>query len=246
MNRFLLLMMVYFLRFLIYFPPPILAFVIFNINPSSIFKVIHKLRINSSAGPDGLPQNYFRNTERTITIYPLSIMFRCFIDLHNLPQEWKMSIITPIFKKGSPSDPSNNRPISLTPRCWEILESLISADLIEFLNDHNLIGRHQHGFLKKHSTVTNLLESVNDWTRSLSSSKYVAIAYIDFQRAFDSVSYPKLLHKLKNYGIDGNLLFWISSFLTGRRQSVKIESYFSKLSRFQRCTSGQCFWPNTF
>ena len=53
---------------------------------------------------------------------------------------------------------------------------------------------------------------------------------IDFQRAFDSVSHPKLLHKLQNYGIDGNLLFWISSFLTGRRQSVKIGSSFSKFS----------------
>ena len=162
-----------------------------NINPELIFKVIHRLRINSSAGPDGLPPIFFRNTERTI-IYPLSIMYRSFIDLHNLPQEWKMSIITPIFKKGSPSDPSNYRPVSLTPTCCKILESLISADLIEFLNDHNLISKHQHGFLKKHSTVTNLLESVNDWTLFLSSSKSVTIAYIDFQRAFDSVSHPKL------------------------------------------------------
>ena len=141
-----------------------------------------------------------------------------------------MSIITPIFKKVSPSDLSNYRPISLTPTYCKILESLISADLIEFLNDHNLISKHQHGFLKKQSTVTNLLGSVNDWTLSLSSSKSVVIAYIDFQRAFDSVSHPKLLHKLKHHGIDGNLLFWISLFLTGRRQSVKIGSSFSKFS----------------
>ena len=174
-------------------------------------------------------------------------MYRSFIDLHNLPQEWKMSLITPIFKKGSPSDPSNYRPISLTPTCCNILESLISADLSEFLNDHKLISKHQHGFLKKHSTVTNLLESVNDWTLSLSSSKSVAIAYIDFQRAFDSVSHPKLLHKLQNYGIDGNLLFWISSFLTGRRQSVKIGSSFSKFSPVSSgVPQGSVLGPNTF
>ena len=161
-------------------------------------------------------------------IHPLSIIYRSFIDLHTLPLEWKTAIIIPVFKKGSPSDPSNYRPIALTPTCCKILESLIAAELIKFLNDHNLICKHQHGFLKKHSTITNLLESVNDWTLSLSNKKSVAIAYIDFTRAFDSVSHPKLLHKLESYGIHGNLLFWILSFLTERRQSVKVGSSFSK------------------
>ena len=58
--------------------------------------------------------------------------------------------------------------------------------------------------VKKHSTSTNLLESLNDWTISLSNHHTVVVAYIDFQKAFDSVSHPKLLHKLSSYGINGN------------------------------------------
>ena len=96
------------------------------------------------------------------------------------------------------------------------------------MNEHHLINKHQHGFLKKHSTVTNLLESVNDWTLSLSRHNSVVIAYIDFQRAFDSVPHPKLLHKLVGYGIGGNLLFWLSSFLTGRQQCVRVGSSLSQ------------------
>ena len=107
------------------------------------------------------------------------------------------------------------------------MESIITNELITFLNDHHLINQNQHGFLKRHSTVTNLLESTNDWTLSLSKHNSVLIAYIDFQRAFDSVPHPKLLHKLSSYGIHGNLLFWISSFLSNRLQRVRVDSALS-------------------
>ena len=57
---------------------------------------------------------------------------------------------------------------------------------------------------------------------SITNRRYTATAYIDFQRAFDSVSHNKLLHKLKSYGISGNLLIWISAFLHNRSQTVRI------------------------
>ena len=53
--------------------------------------------------------------------------------------------------------------------------------------------------------------------------------YIDFQRAFDSISHPKLIHKLSSYGISGNLLCWIMAFLTNRRQMVRSNSTFSSI-----------------
>ncbi|MFZ2538165.1 MAG: reverse transcriptase family protein [Oscillospiraceae bacterium] len=135
--------------------------------------------------------------------------------------------MTPKFKKGSPAYPSNYRPISLTCTCCKILESLIANDLLDFLISHKLISSQQHGFLKKHSTCTNLLESLNDWTISLSNHNSVTICYIDFQRAFDVISHNKLLHKLAAYGISANLLFWIKSFLTDRFHCVRINSFLS-------------------
>ena len=87
---------------------------------------------------------------------------------------------------------------------------------------HNLITKAQHGFLKRHSTSTNLMESLNSWTLSISNHKSVTVAYVDFQRAFDSISHPKLIHKLTSYGVSGNLLYWIKSFLNGRTQAVRV------------------------
>ena len=68
----------------------------------------------------------------------------------------------------------------------------------------------------------NLLESLNSWTISLANHKSITIAYVDFQRAFDSISHTKLLHKLTSYGISGNLYLWIEAFLHNRTQAVRV------------------------
>ena len=185
-----------------------------------------KLKSNAAAGPDCLPPIFFHKTAKTIS-YSLSVIFRTFLDLHELPSEWKISYISPKFKKGSPSDPTNYRPISLTCTLCKVFESIIATEIIDFLLKHNLINENQHGFLKKHSTCTNLLETLNDWTIHLSNHKSVVVAYIDFTRAFDSVSHSKLLNKLISYGISGNLLFWIQAFITNRSQCVRVGSTLS-------------------
>ena len=108
-------------------------------------------------------------------------------------------------------------------------ESLISSEILDYLNSYNLITPHQHGFLKKHSTATNLLESINGWSLSLSRRHSVDIAYIDFCRAFDAISHSKFLLKLSAYGFSGNLYLWIKAFLSDRKQLVRINSSCSSI-----------------
>ena len=170
-----------------------------------IIKILKKLKTNSAAGPDNLPPVFYNKTAHNIA-YPLKQLFRTFIDSRTLPQEWKNSIITPKFKKGLSTDPANYRPIiALTCSACKVLESLITSSLIQFLTDHNLISPSQHGFLKKHSTTTNLLSSLRDWTISLSNHKSTHICYIDFQRAFDTISHTKLIQNLFILPVTGSL-----------------------------------------
>jgi hypothetical protein len=67
-----------------------------------------------------------------------------------------------------------------------------------------------------------LIESVHDWSVALNNKRSVDVIYIDFQKAFDTVSHPKLILKLESYGISGALLKWIKAFLSNRTQVVKI------------------------
>ena len=133
------------------------------------------------------------------------------------------------------SDCNNYRPISLTCTCCKILESIISNELMQYLLDHKLITQQQHGFLKRHSTSTNLLETTHDWTMNISNHLSTSAAYIDFKSAFDRISHSKLLYKLSCYGIKGNLYHLIVSFLSSRTQSVKINT---SLSKSRPVTSG--------
>jgi hypothetical protein len=86
------------------------------------------------------------------------------------------------------------------------MERIINADVIDYVHKNKIINTAQHGFLHKHSTCTNLLESVHDWSVVLISQHSIDVVYIDFQKAFDTVSRVKLILKLEMYGITGFLL----------------------------------------
>ena len=76
---------------------------------------------------------------------------------------------------------------------------------------------------------------MNNWSEALDKKNKVDIIYLDISRAFDTVSHSKLLYKLRNIGISGNILSWVNSFLTGRKQRVRINN---ELSDWCDVTSG--------
>ena len=118
---------------------------------------------------------------------------------------------------------------------------------MSYLNSFSLISKQQHGFLKMHSTVTNLLECLNDWTSSLDNKRFVKILYVDFAKAFDVVSIPKLMYKLKKFGITGLLYSCIESFLTNRVQQVKVGNATSEsLSLVSGTPQGSVLGPFLF
>ena len=100
--------------------------------------------------------------------------------------------------------------------------------MMPYFEENKFITANQHGFRARHSTCLNLLEALNDWTNNLNSKMDTFVAHIDFARAFDSISIPKLIHKLKWAGIGGPLLACIASLLTGRTQRVKVGNSFSE------------------
>ena len=157
----------------------------------------------------------------------MSSIFTLGYENNYLPVEWLRAYITPIFKKGSSTDPNNYRPIALTSTICKLMESIIKNQILSYLLTKGLISKKQHAFIANHSTATNLLECTQDWFVSLNSSRDTDVIYIDFSRAFDSIVISKLLFKLEQYGICGKLLNWISSFLTNRSQCVVLDHNYS-------------------
>jgi len=89
------------------------------------------------------------------------------IELGEVPQLWKDSYVTAIYKKGSKSNPSNYRPISLTCILCKTLENIIRIRILEHLVENELISKEQYGFLPKRSTTLQLLNVMEEWTKVL-------------------------------------------------------------------------------
>ena len=197
-----------------------------NFNQTKDYNVLRNLKSKTSYGPDGLPNILFKNLANVLCD-PLAFIFQSSFSSHILPACWLHAFVTPVFKKGLTSEVSNYRPISLTCVCCRIMERVINIDLIDYLTQKGLITKCQHGFLRKHSTCSNLLESINDWSLNLKNSNTTDIIFIDFKKAFDSVSHQKLISKIESYGIQGDLLEWLKAFLTNRTQAVRIHNCIS-------------------
>ena len=82
--------------------------------------------------------------------------------------------------------------------------------------------KHQHGFLRHRSCLTQLLGHINIILENLLQGKDTDSIYLDYAKAFDKVDHEILLHKLQCYGITGKLLAWIKEFLRNRTQCVAI------------------------
>jgi hypothetical protein len=199
-----------------------------------VFKALKSVKRKCSSGPDGLPSILFNKLAPQLSD-PLSKIYNVIMQQGMVPNIWKRAIVIPIFKKGVSSEPKNYRPISLTCCGSKIFEKVIKSSLIPFLEEKKLLSPDQHGFRAKHSTCLNLLECQNDWTKNLDAKADTLVAHIDFARAFDCVSLPKLMQKLQNAGITGNLLKCINSMLCDRQQQVKIGN---SLSGLKAVTSG--------
>jgi len=126
------------------------------------------------------------------------------------------------FYKGAKWDPANYRPVSLTSQIGKIMERIIKEDIVKFLESNNLINNCQHGFRQKRSCLTNLLEFMEKVAEYLDSGELVDVIYLDFQKAFDKVTHKRLIARLEEIGIQGNLLNWIREWLKGRKQRVVI------------------------
>jgi len=110
--------------------------------------------------------------------------------------DWKTATVVPIFKKGDKHSPDNYRPVSLTCVPGKILESIIKEEIMTLLQEKEFFAGCQHGFVKGLSTLTNLLETFESWTRLMEEGLGLDVIYLDYRKAFDTVPHLRLLQKL--------------------------------------------------
>ena len=186
-----------------------------------IIEAIHELSTSSAAGPDGIPSSLLVNCATELAPI-LLIVFTHSLSSGVVPPSFKLAAITPVFKSGDRTTPSNYRPISLTSVFSKVLERIIRKQVSSFIDKKGCLNSTQHGFRSGRSCLSALLSVFDDLMHMLENGGSVDMVYLDFSKAFDKVDHGILLHKLKALGITGHLGIWFFNFLTRRSHCVRL------------------------
>ena len=101
---------------------------------------------------------------------------------------------------------------------------------MKFFEGHHILSDFQHGFRKNRSCEPQFILTINDLARGLDNSQHIDGILLDFSKAFDKVPHRLLAAKLHHYGVGGNTVSWIQSFLARRTQQVTLEGQASSTS----------------
>jgi len=160
---------------------------------------------HKATGPDGIPARLLKETASELAP-AVTLLFQVSLDRGKVPSSWKEALIIPIFKKGNRSSAVNYRPISLTSILCKLCEHIVHSTISSHLDLNGILTNAQHGFRKRRSCETQLLQTVDDLAKGLDDKSQTDMILLDFSKAFDKVPHQRLLLKVLRCGIAGTVL----------------------------------------
>lgn len=196
--------------------------------PSSIYlaectssEIINIISEFKNGKASDIPTHVMKQCSQTISEHLARIYNNC-MNEGVFPSQLKTGKITPIYKKEDEELLENYRPVSTLPVFGKIFEKIIYSRLYNFFLSRGIIFENQFGFRKNHSTSHALNFSVNHVEEKRNNKNHVLGIFIDLSKAFDTLPFDMLLKKLSNYGVRGNALKLLSSYLNNRSQYVSV------------------------
>ena len=108
------------------------------------------------------------------------------------------------------------------------METIITKQLLAFLETNNLLSDHQYSFRQARSTGYLLAYAVHAWSSALESYVESRVISFDISKAFDRVWHKGLLAKLPMFGLHNNLIKRIASFLSDRSIAIWVDGFLSE------------------
>ncbi|MEL6989254.1 MAG: reverse transcriptase family protein, partial [Bacteroidota bacterium] len=185
-----------------------------------VLATINKLGNKTTTGSDGMNNLLAKKMGLVIAPYLVELINSSF-KTGIFPEELKVSVVYPLYKNGDPRQPGNYRPISILSTWSKVYERIMNRRLVDYFEKFDLLYSKQFGFRKRHSTVDAIAEFTEKIRHNTSRGPQNTF-FLDFKKAFDTIDHNILIEKLNAYGVRGFALKWLKSYLTNRKQYVKI------------------------
>ena len=164
-----------------------------------------------------------------------------------VPDLWKISKVTPLYKSDSKLDFSNYHPISVLQCLSKVLAQVVHRQLPNYLEKHYLLKRNQFGFCPRRSMKLGCNLLVDDISKNIDNGLLTGEIYLELSKAFDTVSHLYLPSKLPSYGISENEFTWFENYLFNWKQHVFYDGHLSKtFPVFRVVPQGSIFGPTLF
>ncbi|MEC7531553.1 MAG: reverse transcriptase domain-containing protein [Actinomycetota bacterium] len=179
---------------------------------------------SSSPGEDTISYSMIRHAHKNLKTVVVRLFNQIF-KTGQIPTQFKKAIVVPILKPGkNPNDPASYRPIPLTSQLGKCMETILNSRIQNFLSVNNLINPNQSGFRKKRTCLDQLARLDRYARRQKALSKNTRAAFLDLEKAYDTLWREGLLIKLKAKGFKGKIYNYVQDFLDNREFAVKVNS----------------------
>jgi len=187
---------------------------------AEVEKLISKAT-NKTCKLDPVPTWLIKKYRSLLSLF-VATLFNASLSTGVFPDNCKHAIVIPHLKKSNSdsSELKNYRPVSNLPFLTKLLERVVQIQLQRHLEVHKLMPLYQSAYRANHSNETALLKICNDALLAADEGEVTALCMIDLTAAFDTVDHVLLSKLQQMFGINGEVLAWLQSYLSNRSYRV--------------------------
>lgn len=185
-----------------------------------ILKQLMRLKTEKSPGTDGITNECIK-IAKTLLLTPITILWNKILKEEAVPHQWLTSEIILLYKKGDPADIGNYRPISLMPSFYKLFASCLLERIAPDIDTHQPIE--QAGFKRGFSTMDHIQVVDQVIEKYLEFNKPLYLAFVDYKKAFDTISHESIWASLKAININEKYINILKTIYNNSTSRVKLD-----------------------
>ena len=213
------------------------------ITQSEVRSALQQMANDKAVGPDGISVEELKAGGSTIH-QQLATLYTACLQKNQIPATWKQANMILIHKKGDNRNLKNYRPISLLSNIYKLFTKILTRRLQTQLDENQPVE--QAGFRSGFST-TDHIHTINQLIEKCAEyQKPLCLAFVDYEKAFDSVETNAVLTSLKNQGIDSEYISTIAEIYREGNSVVKLNDTSNKIPLCKGVRQGDTISPKLF